>query len=125
MKIKKGDLVKIISGRIAAETPPAEQSPRRVTEVLDGGRKVVVEGVNLVYKHVRRGHPKSPQGGRLRLELPISSSNIMYYCEECGRLVRLGYRFSEDGAKERYCKNKECGRSAGVVSPPRKKQAAT
>ena len=34
--------------------------------------KVVVEGVNLVYKHVKRGHPKSPQGGRLRMEMPIS-----------------------------------------------------
>ena len=43
MKIKKGDLVKIISGRIAAETPPAEQPPRRVTEVLDGGAKVIEE----------------------------------------------------------------------------------
>ena len=119
MRIKKGDLVKIISGRVAAETPPGKQSPRRVSEVLADGKKVIIEGVNLVYKHVKRGHPKSPQGGRLRLEMPIHSSNVMYYCEACSRLVRLGYRFTEDGAKERYCKNKDCGKSAGVVSPPR------
>ena len=68
MRIRKGDLVKIISGVVAARTPPQEQPARRVLQVLDGGEKVVVEGVNLVYKHVKRGHPKSPQGGRLRLE---------------------------------------------------------
>lgn len=122
MKIKKNDMVKIISGRIAAETPPAEQPPRRVTEVRDGGAKVVVEGVNLVYKHVKRGHPKSPQGGRLRLEMPISSSNVMYYCSSCNRLARLGYRYTSDGAKERYCKHKDCGASAGQVSPPRRRR---
>jgi large subunit ribosomal protein L24 len=121
MKIKKGDLVKIISGRIAAETPPAEQPPRRVTEVLDGGAKVIVEGVNLVYKHVKRGHPKSPQGGRLRLEMPISGSNVMYFCPSCNKLARLGYRYSKDGAKERHCKS--CDASAGQISRPRARYA--
>jgi large subunit ribosomal protein L24 len=121
MKIKKGDLVKIISGRIAAETPPVEQPPRRVTEVLDGGEKVIVEGVNLVYKHVKRGHPKSPQGGRLRLEMPINGSNVMYFCPSCSKLARLGYRYSEDGAKERHCKS--CGASAGQISRPRTRYA--
>ncbi len=122
MKIKKGDLVKVISGRVAANTPPSEQSPHRVSEVLDGGRLVVVEGVNLVYKHVRRGHPKSPQGGRLRLEMPIHSSNVKYYCQSCNQLARLGYRYLDDGAKERYCKS--CSASAGQISPPRAGHAA-
>lgn len=121
MKIKKGDLVKVISGRVAAETPPAEQQPRRVTEVLAGGEKVIIEGVNLVYKHVKRGHPKSPQGGRLRLEMPISSSNVMYFCPECNKAARLGYRYSDDGAKERHCKS--CGASAGQISRPRPRYA--
>jgi large subunit ribosomal protein L24 len=123
MKIKKGDMVKIISGRVAAETPPPEQPARKVTEVLSGGQKVVVEGVNLVFKHVRRGHPKSPQGGRLRLEMPISSSNVQYFCPSCNKLSRLGYRYTDDGAKERYCKQKDCGASAGQISPPRPQYA--
>lgn len=123
MKIKKGDLVKVISGRVAAETPPEEQPPRRVTEVLNGGAKVIVEGVNLVYKHVRRGHPKSPQGGRLRLEMPICASNVMYFCPECDKPARLGYRYADDGAKERHCKR--CGASAGQISGPRPKYAKT
>ena len=121
MKIKKGDLVKVIAGKTAAETSLAEQSPRRVTQVLDGGRLVVVEGVNLVYKHVRRGHPRSPQGGRLRLEKPINSSNVQYFCESCNSLAKLGFRYLEDGTKERHCK--KCSASAGKISPPRPRYA--
>lgn len=125
MKIRRGDAVIIVTGQIAAETPPKEQSPRRVIQVLDGGRKVVVEGVNRVLKHVRRGHPKSPQGGRLNLEMPIDSSNVMLYCDSCKQGVRVGYRFTEDGAKERFCRGKvgqkTCGASLGQVSPPKER----
>lgn len=95
----------------------ADAAPRRVIQVLDQGRKLVVEGVNRVYKHVRRGHPKSPQGGRLNLEVPIDSSNVLLYCDACHRGVRVGYRFAGDGAKERFCR--KCGKSISTVSPPR------
>ncbi|MBX3441860.1 MAG: 50S ribosomal protein L24 [Planctomyces sp.] len=115
MKIKRGDQVVVISGDEQGSTP------RRVSEVLDGGDKLVVEGVNLVHKHVKRGHPKSPQGGRLRKEMPIHSSKVMYYCEKCSRGVRLGYRYTEDGSKERFCR--KCGAAAGSVSPARAKYA--
>ncbi len=115
MKIKRGDQVVVISGVNAGD------SPRRVTEVVDGGEKLLVEGVNLVFRHVKRGHPKSPQGGRLRKEMPIHSSKVMYYCEQCQRGVRLGYRFAEDGSKERFCR--KCSAPAGTVAPARKGHA--
>lgn len=115
MKIKRNDRVVVTTGDDAGNTP------RVVQQVLDGGEKVVVEGVNLVYKHVRRGHPKSPQGGRLRLEKPIRSSNVMYYCDACQKGVKLGLRYTPDGAKERFCR--KCGKSAGQISPPRAKYA--
>lgn len=111
MKIKKGDMVVVISGDEAAA------APRRVTGVLNDGTKVVVEGVNVVQRHVKRGHPKSPQGGRLRFEKAIFASNVMFYCESCKRPVRIGFRFTADGSKERFCK--KCTVSAGRVSPPR------
>ena len=114
MKIRRGDTVIIVGGQMAAEVPPKEQSPRRVIQVLGGGNKVVVEGVNRVLKHVRRGHPKSPQGGRLNLEMPIDSSNVMLYCGSCKRGIRVGYRYTDDGAKERFCRS--CGESLGSVS---------
>jgi large subunit ribosomal protein L24 len=121
MKIKKGDSVVITAGRVAAETPRTRQSPRRVIQVLDGGNLVVVEGVNLVYKHVRRGHPKSPQGGRLRMEMPIHGSKVMYYCDKCQQGVRLGLRYNSEGAKERFCR--KCGTAVGEVSPAKKRYA--
>ncbi|QDU39853.1 50S ribosomal protein L24 [Maioricimonas rarisocia] len=115
MKIKRNDTVLVTVGDDKGLTP------RRVTQVLDGGERLIVEGVNLVYKHVRRGHPKSPQGGRLRMEMPIRSSNVVYYCESCQKGSRLGLRYADDGSKERFCKR--CGTSVGRVSPPRETYA--
>jgi len=115
MKIKKGDQVVVIAG------DDAPCGPRQVVQVLDGGQKMIVQKVNRVYKHVKRGHPKSPSGGRLQMEMPIQSSNVMYYCEACQKPVRLGVRYDENGAKVRYCK--KCETSCGEISPPREKYA--
>jgi len=117
MKIRKGDMVAVIAG------DQADNTPRKVLEVLDRGRKVIVEGVNRVYKHVRRGHPKSPQGGRLSREMPIDISNVQLYCMACGRGVRVGYRYRDDGSKYRYCKRKGCQADLGSISPPRARYA--
>ena len=115
MKIQRGDTVKVISGEDRSD------QPRRVLQVLDGGKKLLIEGVNRVYKHVRRGHPKSPQGGRLHLEMPINSSKVVLVCSSCNRGVRVGYRYSDDGSKERFCK--ACGTTISKISPPRKQYA--
>ena len=115
MKIRRGDSVVVIAG------DDLGSSPHRVIQVLDGGKKLLVEGVNRVYKHVKRGHPKSPQGGRLQLEMPIDSSNCMLYCSSCNRAVRIGFRYMADGAKERHCKS--CGDSLGAVSRPNARYA--
>ena len=116
MKLKKNDLVVVLSGN------DRSPEPRRVLEVRDGGKKVVVEGVARVFKHVKKGHPKSPSGGRLEMEMPIDASNVMYFDESAGKPGRLGYRFTPDGAKERYCKS--TGNSAGTVSPPKARYAS-
>ena len=111
MKIRRGDSVVVTAGNDAGKTQ------HRVVQVLDDGRKLMVEGVNRVLKHVRRGHPRSPQGGRLTLELPIDSSNVMFYCGSCSRGVRLGFRYTDDGNKERFCRR--CGSAHGTVTGPR------
>ena len=115
MRIKRGDQVLVQVGDDKGATP------RRVSSVIEGGEKMVVEGVNLVFKHVKKGHPKSPQGGRLRMEMPIKSTNVLYYCEQCKKGTRLGLRFTADGAKERFCR--KCKASAGTISPARKAHA--
>ena len=77
--------------------------------------KLVVEGVNRVYKHVRRSQ-RNPQGGRLSKEMPISVSNVLLVCERLRPGRPLGARYLPDGAKERYCK--KCGAGNGLVAPP-------
>ena len=119
MHIKKGDTVVVVAG---------DDRDKRGT-VLSVDRKnkrVVVAGVNRVYKHVRRGHPKSPQGGRLNLELPINISNVMLVCPETNEPTRVGIRLLADGSKERYSKRSKKAKgsvaaavSMGQVSPPR------
>lgn len=116
MRIKKDDLVVVTVG------DDAGTQPRKVLEVVDEGRKLLIEGVNRVYRHVKRGHPKSPQGGRLSIEKPIDASKVMYYCGACSQPVRLGYRYTEEGRKERFCK--KCNATAGVLSPPRPSYSA-
>ena len=116
MRIKRGDSVVVIAGDQKGPTP------HRVIQVLNGGQRLLVEGINRVFKHVRRGHPRSPQGGRLQLEVPIDASNVKLYCGSCNQATRVGYRYTNDGAKERYCKT--CSASVGAVSPARKQYAS-
>lgn len=116
MRIRRGDLVQVLIG------DDAGQEPRKVLQVLRTKGKVLVEGVNRVYKHVKRGHPKSPQGGRLSREMPIDISNVALYCTACGRGVRVGLKYTADGSKIRVCKN--CRADLGTVSPPKARYAA-
>lgn len=112
MRIKQGDMVVVTSG------DDAGTQPRKVLEVLADGRRVLIEGVNRVYKHVKRGHPKSPQGGRLSIEKPVDAAKVQFFCSACSKATRLGYRYTAEGRKERFCK--KCEASAGVISPARK-----
>jgi len=86
----------------------------RVILVDRAAGKALVEGVSRVYKHVRRSQ-KYPQGGRLSKEMPVQLSNVQYFCDSCGKAVRLGARFLKDGSKERYCK--KCGTGVGLIAP--------
>ena len=120
MKIKRGDMVVVITGEEASRLNFA---PHKVTAVLGGGKQVLIEGVSRVFKHVKRGHPKSPQGGRLNLETPIDSCKVMLYCGSCNKGVRVGFRFQANGAKERFCKS--CGNGLGIVGSNKRKEAAS
>ena len=80
-----------------------------------GADRVVVEGVNRVYRHVRRSQ-RNPQGGRLSVEMPVPQSNVALLCQACGKPTRVGARFLDDGVKERFCK--KCGASLGRSRRP-------
>jgi len=63
-------------------------SVARVLKVFPETERVLVEGVNYVYRHVRRSQ-KNPQGGRVAKEAPIHVSNVMLYCPKCSAPARV------------------------------------
>jgi large subunit ribosomal protein L24 len=108
MYIRKDDFVVVITG------DDKGPEPRKVLRVLAEKNKIIVEGVNRVWKHMKPSQ-KNQQGGRLSKEMPINASNVMLYSPTARRGVRVGFRFTESGQKERYCK--VSGASLGAVGP--------
>ena len=113
MHIKKDDLVEVIAG-------DDKDVRAKVLRINREAGKVVVEGVNRVYKHVRRSQ-RNPQGGRLSKEMPVQMSNVLLVCPKCNRGVRTGSRFLKDGSKERFCR--KCGEALGAIAPAPKARA--
>jgi large subunit ribosomal protein L24 len=111
MHVRKGDLVEVTTGDDAGNTQ--EPKVARVLRVLQDDNKVVVEGINRVYKHLKPNR-RNAQGGRLSKEMPVCASNVLLYCAACRRGVRIGRRYKTDGSKERYCK--KCGTGLGALS---------
>lgn len=114
MHIKVDDMVEIITGDDRGERG-------RVLTLDRKAGKLVVEGVNLVYKHVRRSQ-RNPQGGRLSKEMPVRISNVMLVCEKCNKAARSGARYEKNGSKVRYCK--KCGTTISELSPAKKAYAS-
>ncbi len=96
-RVKKNDEVKVIAGKEKGKTG-------RVIRVDHEKERVIVEGVNLRKKAVRKRR-QNEQGGIIEVEAPIHISNVMVLCKKCGP-VRVGYRF-ENEKKVRFCK--KCG----------------
>lgn len=115
MHIRKGDMVEVLVG--ADRSRGGNRKIARVLRVLVDEHKVVVEGVNKVYKHVRPNR-QNPRGGRLSMEMPIDVSNVLLYNPELGRGVRTGVRLDAEGNKVRYCK--KTGKELGVIRPAKK-----
>ena len=77
MWIKQNDTVTVITGEDRG-------TQGKVLRVVPRTGKLVVEGVNRVYKHVRRSQ-RNPQGGRLSMEMPIPLCNVALVCQSCKR----------------------------------------
>jgi large subunit ribosomal protein L24 len=113
MHIRVDDVVEVRTGD--------DRGTRAKVLVVDRtAGKLVVEGVNRVYKHVRRSQ-KNPQGGRLSKEMPIQISKVLLVCRSCSQPTRTGSRLTKDGGKERFCK--KCGAGISLIAPPKNKQS--
>jgi large subunit ribosomal protein L24 len=100
MKVRKGDTVKLLTGKDRGKTG-------RVVRVLPGDDRVLVEDVALQTKH-RRPRKAGEKGQRISVPAPVHASNVMVVCPKCNKTSRVGYHLdTESGKKARVCK--QCG----------------
>jgi large subunit ribosomal protein L24 len=102
-KIKKNDMVMVVTGRDRGKTG-------KVMRVLREDRRVVIERLNIVKRHSKPRGAASP-GGIVEKEAPIDISNVMIFCDRCNAPVRIGVKHANDGSKTRVCRR--CGESIG------------
>lgn len=95
MKIKKGDMVVVITGKERNKTG-------KVMRVLRKTNRVVVEGLNKVIRHMRK--TKTQAGQKVSFEAPMHVSNVMVLDPKTKKGTRIGYKVTKDGKKERIAK---------------------
>ena len=100
MKIKKGDVVAITTGK--NKPIKGNYVTGEVLQVLPKSNRVVVKGVNIVTKHNRPSNA-NPDGGIEKREAPISVSNVAYLDPVEKKPTKIGYKEVE-GKKVRFCK---------------------
>lgn len=105
MNVRKGDMVMVIAGDDKGKTG-------EVIRVNMSTGRVLVQGVNRVYRHLRPSR-QHPQGGRIQKEMPISISNVLPVDPKTNQPTRIGFRMAGDGSKERFAK--KSGESLGTV----------
>jgi len=102
MHVKTGDEVLVIAGKDKGRKG-------KIKRALPREERVVVEGLNIVKRHMKARGPGKP-GGIIEMEAPLHVSNVMLICPSCGRGSRTGHRFLEETdrkgrpRKVRFCK---------------------
>ncbi|MFA5145766.1 MAG: 50S ribosomal protein L24 [Candidatus Omnitrophota bacterium] len=95
-KIKKNDVVYVLSGRDSGKTG-------KVFMVFPKKGRALVEGVNYVKKHARKTK-NDQQGGIIQKEATIHLSNLALFCKTCNKPSHVGTSVLADGTRSRYCK---------------------
>ncbi len=114
MKIKKGDLVQILSGKDRGKQG-------RILEARPGDRRVIVENLNVMTRHTRpkplrdssrMGGVQMAPGGRIEKAAPVDVSNVMLVCPICKLPSRVGIKEKQikgELVRVRVCKRDGCG----------------
>lgn len=95
MKIKKGDNVKVLSGKDRGKVG-------KVLRIFGKDKKAIVEGINLVKRHTRPRH-RGEKGQRVTVPAAIDLSNLMLVCPKCSKPTRVSFKVTKE-AKFRVCK---------------------
>ena len=96
MKIKKNDNVLVVAGKDRGKKG-------KVRFAYPDDEKIVVEGVNMVKRHLKAIR-EVRQAGIVEREAPMNVSNVMLLCNKCNKPTRVGYRRLEDGSRVRVCR---------------------
>jgi len=96
LRIRKGDRIQVCAGKDKGKTG-------KILKVLCSKNRVIVEGINLVKKHMRRRSEAEP-GGIKEIPSSIHISNLTLFCPHCNRGTRFGIKILEDKTKLRICK---------------------
>lgn len=95
MKIKKGDTIKMLTGKDSGKTG-------KVLQVFPEEEKIIVEGLNMIKKHVKPRR-QGDKGQRVEVPRKVEISNAILICPKCGKVARVGYKISGE-KKYRVCK---------------------
>ena len=95
MGLKKGDMVKVVTGREKGKTG-------KILKIIADKEKVVVEKLNFVKRHQKPD--AKGKGGIVEKESPIHVSNVMLLCNKCEAGIRVAHKVLEDGKKVRVCR---------------------
>jgi large subunit ribosomal protein L24 len=96
MNIRVNDIVQVIAGDDKGKRG-------KVLSVDRANNKVTVQGINLVYRHMKPSR-MNPQGGRLSKEMPMDASNVQLIDPTTNKPTRVGTRYNPDGSKELFAK---------------------
>ncbi len=99
LNVKKDDTVIVISG-------DDKGKKGKVLEVSPKEGKVIVQGINIVTKHVKPRR-QGEAGGIVNVEGAMYADKVQLYCDKCGKGVRAKHKILEDGTKVRICA--KCG----------------
>ena len=94
-RIKNGDTVKVICGK-------DKDKSGKVLRVFAEEQKAIIEGVNFSKKHMRRTQ-ENQKGGVIERENPIHLSNLLPFCRQCNKAVRIKMQTLKDKTKTRVC----------------------
>ena len=96
MKLKKGDMVKVITGTSRGKTG-------KVLNVFQEENRITVEGANLRIKH-NRPRKEGQKGQKIEFPAPMAISNVMLLCPKCQKPTRISMHMKEGAKKLRMCK---------------------
>ena len=99
-KIKKGDEVIVITGKDKGKRGT-------VLSIIDGGERLLIDGINIAKKHIKANPNTGERGGIVSKSMPIHRSNVMVYDPTTKKGSRIGIRVLEDGQRARYFKGSD------------------